>query len=224
MGQVIIKGQLSTDFGSGFHGLVSPWRQVILSIRTRNPLTASLLNYLTGALALQRELEEPSYRPGAYHSFYIHEPKRRVISAAPFRDRVVHHALCRVTVSHFERLFDPDSYANRARMGTHKALDRCQQLARRYRYVLPCDVVQFFPSIDHAVLRQTLARMLPDESVFWLIDRILESGLAVRGPNGARAERRPVFPYPAPRVSGRATCRSSEQRRTRRRGKSALLT
>lgn len=43
---------------------------------------------------LQAELVTHSYRPGAYHSFYIHEPKRRLISAAPFRDRVVHHALC----------------------------------------------------------------------------------------------------------------------------------
>jgi hypothetical protein len=43
-------------------------------------------------LALQEELQTQSYRPGAYHSFLIHDPKKRLISAAPFRDRVVHHA------------------------------------------------------------------------------------------------------------------------------------
>ena len=41
---------------------------------------------------LQEELQTKTYRPGAYSSFYIHEPKHRLISAAPFRDRVVHHA------------------------------------------------------------------------------------------------------------------------------------
>jgi len=39
-------------------------------------------------LALHAELQDQIYRPGGYVSFYIHEPKRRLISAAPFRDRV----------------------------------------------------------------------------------------------------------------------------------------
>jgi retron-type reverse transcriptase len=63
-------------------------------------------------LELQKELEEQTYQPGGYTSFYIHEPKKRLISAAPFRDRVVHHALCNVTVPYIEKLFISDSYAN----------------------------------------------------------------------------------------------------------------
>lgn len=50
----------------------------------------------TEVIALERELREGTYRPGAYHYFTIHEPKQRVVAAAPFRDRVVHHALVRV--------------------------------------------------------------------------------------------------------------------------------
>ena len=116
-------------------------------------------------LELESELKEQTYQPGAYSSFYIHEPKKRLISAAPFRDRVVHHALCNVTVPYFEKLFIADSYANRVGKGTHRAVDRCQQFARKYKYVLPCDIAQFFPSIDHEVLRSILVGMLPDESV-----------------------------------------------------------
>ena len=130
-------------------------------------------------LDLQNELTEKTYRPGNYTSFYIHEPKKRLISAAPFRDRVVHHALCNITVPYFERLFIPDSYANQKGKGTHRALDRCTQFARRYPYVLQGDVKQFFPSIDHAILREILRRMLPNESVMWLVDRILASGCGV---------------------------------------------
>lgn len=130
-------------------------------------------------LELQRELEEKSYQPGGYNSFYIHEPKKRLISAAPFSDRVVHHALCNITVPYFERLFISDSYANQKGKGTHRALARCTQFARRYKYVLQCDVKQFFPSIDHAILRETLYKMLPDESLMWLIDKILASGRGV---------------------------------------------
>jgi len=130
-------------------------------------------------LQLQRELQDKTYCPGPYTSFYIHDPKRRLISAAPFRDRVVHHALCNVIEPIFERSFITDSYANRVGKGTHRALDRCQQFARRYRYVLQCDVRQFFPSVDHTILRSILARKLTDPDVMWLADRILESGVGV---------------------------------------------
>lgn len=130
-------------------------------------------------LELQGELIEQRYLPSGHNSFYIHEPKKRLISAAPFRDRVVHHALCNVTVPYFQKLFLSDSYANQKGKGTHRALDRCTQFARRFKYVLQCDVKQFFPSIDHAILQHTLARMLPDESAAWLIERILKSGRGV---------------------------------------------
>jgi retron-type reverse transcriptase len=130
-------------------------------------------------LELQGELEARTYRPGSYVSFTIHEPKRRLISAAPFRDRVVHHALCNLIEPVFERSFIGDSYANRVGKGTHRALDRCQEFARRYRYVLSCDVRQFFPAIDHAILRDVLNRKIRDPDVMWLVDRILESGKGV---------------------------------------------
>jgi len=130
-------------------------------------------------IQLQVELLDHSYRPGPYLSFHIHEPKRRLISAAPFRDRVVHHALCNVIEPVFERSFIADSYANRVGKGTHRALDRCQQFARQYHYVLQCDVEQFFPAIDHAILQETLARKIGDPDVLWLAERILASGRGV---------------------------------------------
>lgn len=130
-------------------------------------------------LYLQEELRAQTYQPGKYDSFYIHEPKRRLISAAPFGDRVAHHALCNVIEPIFERSFIFDSYANRVGKGTHRALARCQEFARRYTYVLACDLRQFFPSIDHGILRATLARKISDPGVRWLVDQILTSGEGV---------------------------------------------
>lgn len=130
-------------------------------------------------LALQSELRDFSYQPGPYTSFYIHEPKRRLISAAPFRDRVVHHALCNLIEPVFERGFIFDSYANRIGKGTHRALNRAQGFARRYPYVLQCDLRQFFPSIDHAIVRAELSRKIRDKHVLWLCDQILASGTGV---------------------------------------------
>lgn len=130
-------------------------------------------------IRLRDELQTQTWQPGPYHSFYIHDPKKRLISAAPFRDRVVHHALCNVIEPLWDARFIDDTYANRKGKGTHAALDRCQQFARRFGYVLQCDVKQYFPSIDHALLRVELARWIADDAVMNLCDRILASGVGV---------------------------------------------
>ncbi|MBM4422552.1 MAG: Retron-type reverse transcriptase [Chloroflexi bacterium] len=128
---------------------------------------------------LQDELLSKTYRPSRYRSFYLTDSKRRLISAAPFRDRVVHHALVDTIEPLFERRFIFDSYANRKGKGTHRALDRCTQFLRNSRYALQCDIRQFFPSIDHALLRSELSRVIGDEGTLWLCDRILETGMGV---------------------------------------------
>ncbi|NJM41151.1 MAG: hypothetical protein HC853_10465 [Anaerolineae bacterium] len=79
-------------------------------------------------LALQRDLRSRTYRPGDYHHFFIHEPKRRKISAAPFRDRVVHHALCHHIQPLFEARFIAHSYANRVGKGTMLHWTTCKRV------------------------------------------------------------------------------------------------
>ena len=130
-------------------------------------------------LMLQEELESGTYRPGAYRHFEINEPKRRKISAAPFRDRVVHHALCNVIEPLFEARFHPHSYANRQGKGTHRAITQCQQYAQHYRYVLRLDIVKHFPSVDHQILRERLFRVVGDQKIRTLIEGILASGRGV---------------------------------------------
>lgn len=147
--------------------------------RKRPPAAAFEHDLGENLLRLQEELRERVYRPGPYRSFIIVERKERKISAAPYRDRVVHHALMNVVQPIFEARFVHDSYACRVGKGTHRALDRAQYFARRYPYVLQCDVRQFFPSIDHAILRGLLARHVACSPTLWLIDQILEGGAGV---------------------------------------------
>ncbi len=168
--------------------IISAWETLELAYRRARrgkrsaPAVADFeYNWESQLLRLQEELVNKSYQPGPYHSFYVHDPKKRLISAAPFRDRVVHHALVAVIEPIFERQFIFDSYANRVGKGTHRALDCCTHFARRYDYVLPCDIKQHFPSIDHAILRQILAKPIACPETLWLIDRILESGIGVLG-------------------------------------------
>ncbi len=125
-------------------------------------------------LRLYEELRDRRYRPGGYRTFFVHEPKRRLISAAPFRDRVVHHALTSVLEPIFERAFVFDSYACRVGKGTHAAVRRCQEFAQKFPFVLKADIRKFFPSIDHQILKRLIRRKIKDPDVLWLCDLIID--------------------------------------------------
>ena len=126
-------------------------------------------------LTLQRSLQDGTYQPGEYRLFTIYERKPRLIAAAPFRDRVVHHAVMQVIEPQLDRTFISDSYACRVGKGVHAAVDRYQAWAQTYRYVLKMDIQQYFPSVDHAFLKEKLRRRIKDARVLDLLDRIIES-------------------------------------------------
>ncbi|MFN8441251.1 MAG: reverse transcriptase/maturase family protein [Caldilineaceae bacterium] len=159
--------------------LLLAWCQARKGKRSRSAAASFELEAAEHLLQLQDELIAKSYRHGNYHNFVIHEPKQRLISAAPFADRIVHHALCNVIEPIFERCFIHDSYANRKGKGTHAALDCCQAFATLYPFVLQCDVRQFFSAIDHAILLHTLQRQVVDPDVLWLCEEIMRSGEGV---------------------------------------------
>ena len=127
----------------------------------------------THAVLLHEELTAGTWQPGPYTYFDIHEPKLRRVAAAPFRDRVVHHALVRVLEPLFEKKFIEDSYACRKGKGTHAGVRRCAEFSRRFPYVLKCDLRRYFPSIDHEILLQRIGKTIADRQVMALIRRIL---------------------------------------------------
>ena len=135
-------------------------------------------------LRLQRELSDKSYRPGKYRTFSIFDPKPRMISAAPYRDRVVHHALCNVIMLPLERTLIADTYANRTGYGTHRALQKFIHFTRTSRYVLQCDIRKYFPSIDLAILKGLLRRKIKCPDTLWLIDAIIDGS----NPQGSELE------------------------------------
>lgn len=162
-----------------FENIFYAYRKARKGKRNRPEVADFEFNQERELIKLQQELIDQTWKPGHYHSFYIHEPKRRLISAAPFRDRVVHHALCNIIEPIWEKRFVSDSYANRIGKGTHRAILRASQFAKRYCYVLQCDLEQYFPSIDHFILRQKIEKVIRDEKVINLIQKILDSGAHV---------------------------------------------
>ena len=158
---------------TSFANLLAAAEAAAAGKRKRPDVAAFLIDLEPELLRLRRELLEGSYQPGRYRTFTILDPKPRQISAAPFRDRVVHHALTRTLEPVFERRFSRNSFACRTGMGTHRALEQAREGVRRFAYVLKCDVRKYFASIDHEILNQQLARVIKCKPTLDLAARIV---------------------------------------------------
>ena len=125
-----------------FENLYTAYRRACRGKRSRIKVASFEFDMERNLLALKEELRQERYSPQGYANFTIYEPKQRLVSAAPFRDRVVHHALCRVIEPIWERRFIHTSFACRVGKGTHKALALCHAWVRQYRYAFHGDIVK----------------------------------------------------------------------------------
>jgi len=113
-----------------FENLYHAFTQSDTGKRYQSEVLKFKLNLEGNLIQLQNELIWKTYQPGPYYEFYIYEPKKRLVSAPPFRDRIVHHALCNVIEPLFERKMVYVSYACRLGKGSHRAADRTQKFLR----------------------------------------------------------------------------------------------
>ncbi|MBW9267392.1 MAG: reverse transcriptase/maturase family protein [Candidatus Thiodiazotropha sp. (ex. Lucinisca nassula)] len=169
-----------------FDNLLTAYRKARRGKRRSPDVAAFALDLEGELLTLQCELADQTYRPGEYRLFTIYERKKRHIAAAPFRDRVVHHAILNVIEPTLDRRFIHDSYACRKGKGVHAAVDRYQQWSKRYPYVLKMDIEQYFPSIDHKLLKTKLRRHIKDASLLALLDQIVDGAPTATGRHGHR--------------------------------------
>jgi RNA-directed DNA polymerase len=159
-----------------FENLLDAHRKARRGKRARPAVARFELDLERNLLDLQRELGDRTYWPGGYRLFEIYDRKPRRIAAAPYRDRVVHHAVMNLVEPVLDRAFIADSYACRVGKGVHGAVERHQGWARRYVYALKVDVRRYFPSIDHRILKTKLRARIKDAGVLWLFDQIVDSG------------------------------------------------
>jgi retron-type reverse transcriptase len=132
-------------------------------------------------ITLQNELIWNMYKPLPLRQFYVFEPKKRLISAPNFRDRVVHHSLVSIIEPIFEKKFVKETFACMTGRGTHAAMRhvvKCARIAKRRwggYYVLKCDIHKFFPSVNHEILKMIIRQTIRDMRLLNLIDIIIDS-------------------------------------------------
>lgn len=162
--------------------LVAAWREFRRGKGRKRDVMAFADYAEERLVSLAHDLADGRYRHGQYTRFVVHDPKRREISKASVRDRVLHHAICRVIEPIFERGFIFDSYANRRGKGVLAASDRfdvfarrCSRNGKRAVFVLRADIRKYFDSVNHDILLSILARRIQDDRAMALISAVIRS-------------------------------------------------
>lgn len=132
---------------------------------------------------LQQQIVSGNVDIGNYRYFTIYDPKKRLICAAPFGQRILHHALMNICHPFFEKAQISDSYASRVGKGTYAALDRAKRFNQRNKWFLKLDFRKYFDNIDHMVLQKQLCGLFKDMRLLTIFENILEgySTLQSRG-------------------------------------------
>lgn len=131
-------------------------------------------------IQLQNELIWNHYQISPCKEFFVFEPKRRLIQAPEFRDRVVLRAIFNIVEPLFDKTYIHDSYACRNAKGTHKGADRAQQFIRRVErahgraYAFKADVRRYFSSIDHHILKTLLSQKIRCDRTLALLCYIVD--------------------------------------------------
>lgn len=149
-----------------------------LEARSGKRKKVSTAQYEANALActekLSRILASKTYIPGKFETFYVYEPKKRLVQAPAFVDKVVLHAVTdNILYEAVTKSLIRDNYASQKGKGTHDGLMRLKQFMvdyyRQYGtaegWVLKCDVHHFFASIDHDKLKVKLKVLLDRRGV-----------------------------------------------------------
>ncbi|WMT83695.1 reverse transcriptase [Pseudoalteromonas phage ACA1] len=143
---------------------------------------------------IQNELMWEMYSVLPYRHFYVFEPKRRLISAPHFKDRVIHRAIYNVIEPLFDKQYIYDSYACRKGKGAHVGADRAQHFIKQVEsesgkaYALKADISKYFSSIDHQILKSILGAKLKCQRtrnlLFYIIDNSPNDAAGVGIPLG----------------------------------------
>ena len=134
----------------------------------RNNLHANIIR-------LQKQFLSGNVSIGNYHYFTIYDPKERLICAADFSERVLHHALMNVCHIYFERQLIHSTYATRPGKGTYAALEKAQKAIKKFQYAVKLDVKKYFDSISHDVLIAKLQRLFKDKRLVCIFEQIINS-------------------------------------------------
>lgn len=125
--------------------------------------------------ALTEEITSNEYQPDQHQEFMIYDPKPRLISALPFKDRLAQHALCNIIAPIFDKTLLPYTFACRDGLGTHAGVRHIQSLMRKHKptHFIKTDFSKFFPSIDRVILHTMIRKKITCAKTYELMCKFI---------------------------------------------------
>lgn len=161
-----------------FENLYEAYKEARKCKRYRHEVMRFGQNIEENLIEIQNELIWHTYQVGRYHEFYINDPKKRLIMALPFKDRVVQWAIYRQLNPLFDKRYISASYGCRVGGGVQKATYKLKEFIRAQpgtAYILKMDISKYFYRINHDVLMGILERQIKDKELLWLLKTIIYS-------------------------------------------------
>lgn len=135
---------------------------------------------------LRQSLIDETYNLDEYIEFMVYEPKKRVINAPHYKDKIVQLSINNILKEVYNKCFIFDSYACIDKKGTHKCVERISHFMRKAKweygneaYIIKMDIKKFFYSIDRDVLKKIYAKKIKCEKSLRLIYRIIDSSAMI---------------------------------------------
>jgi len=126
---------------------------------------------------LHFDLNSEQYQHGGYRKFIAEDTKRREISVADIRDRVVHRLLYEYLSEIYDKTFIYDVWSCRKNKGLVGAIERAQKFLKKYSkyYVWRTDIKKFFDNIDHQILMKILSLKIINSEATYLLKEIIRN-------------------------------------------------
>jgi len=131
---------------------------------------------------IQEGMKTGDYELGPYRKLWVYVPKKRLVMALPYPDRIVQWSLYQYLNPIYDKLFIEDSYACRKGKGSHKAAKRLQYWLRQIDrkpgpgwYALKLDISKYFYRVHHEKILEILARRIKDQEMMAFIRSVVNS-------------------------------------------------
>lgn len=126
---------------------------------------------------LYHKLNNSSYGHGGYKKFIATDNKRREISVASIKDRIVHRLVYEYLIEIYDKTFIFDVWSCRKKKGLFGAIKRAQKFLTKYPkfFVWRADVKKFFDNVDQRTLLEMLFFRVKDARALNILNEIILS-------------------------------------------------
>jgi hypothetical protein len=171
-GHISQKITTSTNFEDAFYGYADQKHNRKYIQKFEQNLDENLQN-------LCRSYNEGTWKTSEYEYKYVYIPKKRLISKLPPEDHIIQWAALNQCEDYLQRTLIRNSCSCIKGKGTHFFMRRLRNdlfsRPEQTQYFVQLDIHHYFPSINHALMKERYRRKIKDPKLLSFLDEVVDS-------------------------------------------------